>query len=343
MASKREGKGARAEEAMRQRFRQMGYFAVRGIPYSFREFHVTDIDLWLYGPTTAFRERINVDIKNKKTPQAIERIFWALGVAQVLRLDRCIVVTTETNPAVLDFGRRSNVTVIDGHYLHSAMSGLSAELLTEEQLCTAIRPAGAEEKAKEFQVRYEGAKKRLLTHLNFDGCNLHLFDIRACMEDLTAYPGMGSNARRLLYVLIGYLVVTLDYLISKSAFTDAEAQVEEVDVGLRYGSAGRQRLDEFSRILEKCRCPANDATDDTISEIIATLRTGAAELRTDIIAEYFVRQVTPDKLFDLARAFEQVAYAHDCPSVSDLQTDLKSAVMMLVDFHGLDRTKAMTW
>ena len=110
MASKREGKGAQAEETMRQRFRQMGYFAVRGIPYSFREFHVTDIDLWLYGPTAAFRERINVDIKNKKTPQAIERIFWALGVTQALRLDRCIVVTTENNPAVLEFGRRRGVT-----------------------------------------------------------------------------------------------------------------------------------------------------------------------------------------------------------------------------------------
>jgi len=105
MADKGNKKGGQAEESMRGAFRTMGYFVVRGIPYSFREYDITDVDLWLYRATGVSRERINVDIKNKRTPQAIERILWTLGVMQVLRMDRCIVVTTETNPAVLEFGR----------------------------------------------------------------------------------------------------------------------------------------------------------------------------------------------------------------------------------------------
>jgi hypothetical protein len=304
---------------------------------------VTDIDLWLYGPAGVFRERINVDIKNKRTPQAIERIFWTLGAMQVLKLDRCIVVTPETNPAVLDFGKRCNVTVIDGHCLKAIMAEAPADCLTEEEFAVAVRPADAEEKAKEFQRRYEGAKKRLLTHFSFDGCNLHLLDIRKCMEDLTAYPGMAASARRMLYVLVSYLTVTLDHLLSKAAFTDLGACCREVELGLRYGSSGRNRLDEFSRILEGCRTADNEDANRVINGIIARLQAGATELRTDIVAEYSVRQVGPGKLLELGRAFEQVAYARECPSIAGLQTDLKSAIMMLVDFCGFDRTRAMKW
>jgi len=343
MTGKRQCKGANAEEAMRQRFRQMGYLAVRDIPYSFREFSVTDIDLWLYGPAGAFRERINVDIKNKKTPQAIERIFWAIGVMQVLRLDRCIVVTTETNPAVVDFGKRGNVTVIDGHCLRAVTCEPWDGRLSEEDFCRAVQPADAEDKAKELQRRLEGAKKRLLTHFNFDGCNQHLLDIGNCMDDLIAYPGMASGTRRLLYLLVSYLIITIDYLLSKSVFIDTGGRREEVEAGLRFGSAGRHRLEEFGRILEGCRSPGNADTNRVIAGIVASLRNGAAALRTDIVAEYLVQQVGPDKLFRLAQAFEQAAYAPDCPMVMQLHSDLKSAIMMLVDFHGADRNKAMTW
>ena len=143
MANKGNLKGARAEEAIRSVFRKEGYYVVRGIPYVFQGRDVTDIDLWLYGRTGAFRERINVDIKNKKTPQAIERFFWALGVMQVLRLDRCIVVTTERNPAVVEFGRRSNVAVIDGQYLQSPQVEPDTDRLSEEEFLKAIHPPGA--------------------------------------------------------------------------------------------------------------------------------------------------------------------------------------------------------
>ena len=179
-------KGARAEEAIRNVFRHAGYYVVRAIPYTFQGREVTDIDLWLYGKTGLFRERINVDIKNKKTPQAIERFFWALGVMQVLRLERCIVVTTERNSAVVEFGRRSNVTVIDGQFLQDAQAKPDPDRLSEEDLLAAIRPVNAEELGKELQGRYLAAKARLLTQMTYDGCNLHLLDIKNALK--TCWP-----------------------------------------------------------------------------------------------------------------------------------------------------------
>ena len=73
-------KGYQMEENLRNYFLEMGYFVVRGVKYNFKDTEGTDIDLFLYNrPTILSRERINVDIKNKKTPQAMERIFVAKG------------------------------------------------------------------------------------------------------------------------------------------------------------------------------------------------------------------------------------------------------------------------
>jgi len=83
-------KGEATEEILREYFLKLGYFVVRSIPYKYNQFDVTDVDIWLYSrPSPLTRERTNVDVKRKKTPQALERIFWAKGLQQVLSLERC--------------------------------------------------------------------------------------------------------------------------------------------------------------------------------------------------------------------------------------------------------------
>ena len=111
-------KGSIAEEALRQYFLSLGFFVVRSIPFKYKSFDITDIDLLLYSrKNTISRERINVDIKCKKTPQAIERIFWTKGLQEVLGLDNCIVATTDKRPATREFGSLHNVLVLDGNFL----------------------------------------------------------------------------------------------------------------------------------------------------------------------------------------------------------------------------------
>ena len=341
MADKGKNKGARAEEAIRNVFRHAGYYVVRAIPYTFQGRDVTDIDLWLYGKTGAFRERINVDINKKKTPQAIERFFWALGVMHVLRLDRCIVVTTESNPAVVDFGRRSNVAVIDGQYLQDAQAKPDPTRLAEEDLLTAIYLADAEELGKELRRRYLASKARLLTQMTFDGCNLHLVDVRKCLEDMMAYPGAQKSIRRVLYAIMSYVAVTVDHLAIKMEFTDEEQRRQAIETGLRYGTAGRYRLDEFSRILAACRSPDRPKDNEVISRIVSTLQAEAGDLRADIVAEYMAKHTAGVGLFELAVQMEAHAFAVDCPPIAGLPTELKSFVMMLADFYGMDRTKVM--
>lgn len=111
-------KGNKAEESLRLYFLDAGYYVVRGVPYKYKDFDITDIDLFLYGRASALsRERNIVDIKNKKTPQAVERIFWTKGLQKSLNMDHAIVATTETNPAVLAYGKENDVIVLDGKFL----------------------------------------------------------------------------------------------------------------------------------------------------------------------------------------------------------------------------------
>lgn len=337
MANKGALKGARAEEAVRAVFRREGYYVVRGVPYTFQGRDITDVDLWLYGRTGVFRERINVDIKNKKTPQAIERFFWALGVMQVLRLDRCVVVTTERNSTVVEFGRRSNVAVFDGRYLRNAEVIPDASRLSEEDFVAAIQPAEAEEVGRDICERYQLAKGRLLTQMTYDGCNRHLLDARRCMEELLSYPGARASVRRVLYAILSYIAITVDYIATKMEFAEPEQRRAAIESGLRYGNVGPYRLEEFSRILEACKSPERENDNEVISKIIYTLRSEVAELRADMVAEFLSQQIENGSLFDLGVQLESHAFATECAPIADLTAGAKSFVLMLADFYEIDR------
>ncbi len=76
-------KGYRMEESLRSYFLKTGYYVVRDVPFVYGGFDITDIDLWLYGRASSVSREITiVDAKNRRTPQAMERIFWVQGLRQ---------------------------------------------------------------------------------------------------------------------------------------------------------------------------------------------------------------------------------------------------------------------
>src|SRR5450830_1524922 len=159
------------EEMLRQYFSSMGYYVVRGVPVRYHDFDVTDVDLWLYSRTSALtRQRTNVDIKNKKTPQAIERIFWAKGLCDILDLDGCIVATTDIRPDVRQFGVAHKIPVLDGNFLAKLQSNdkLLEGRLTEEEFIGLADKLSLGKLGGDWKGRYQDAKSRLLSDLNFD-------------------------------------------------------------------------------------------------------------------------------------------------------------------------------
>lgn len=336
MAKRPVDKGGRAEEAIRYAFLQRGYFVARGLPYRYGGLDITDVDLLLYGLTGAGREMINVDVKNKRTPQAMERTFWAMGIRAALRCDRCIVATSETNPAVLEFGRRFGVSVLDGRYLQANMSELPVDRIAEEDLIDLLWVEDAAEFSGTLKDRYLAAKSRLLLLRTFDASNAFLRDVGDCLADLLAYPSCRDAVRRVLYAISAFLCVSLDSQWARTDFSDNARRVEEIDLGLRYGSAGRQRIDDFISTLKQCRSD-DPAVERVIQNIERQIEDDVRELRTDMIAE-FVGKTAAD-LFPLARDFDAAAFAAKAPDVAGLNTRAKSLVFMLADYFSLDRVK----
>ena len=70
-------KGNKAEESLRLYFLDAGYYVVRGVPYKYKDFDITDIDLFLYGRASALSIERNspscrAHILDKRTPKIFE-------------------------------------------------------------------------------------------------------------------------------------------------------------------------------------------------------------------------------------------------------------------------------
>ena len=221
-------KGAAAEEALRNYFLSIGYYVARSIPLTFRQFDVTDVDLWLYARNSPLsRERICVDIKNKKTPQALERIFWAKGLQAVLGLDSCIVATTDSRPDVREFGLQHQVRVLDGKFLSRLTKSVRShkERITEEDFLSDLHAGSLGRLGGDWRGRYEESKSRLLYSLNFDGCNAWLDDIEYLLTQIAS----GNQAWRLLYASCSHFMIAMDFIVREFVAEDQEQRRQIIE------------------------------------------------------------------------------------------------------------------
>jgi hypothetical protein len=214
-AKKSHEKGKIAEEALRSYFNSIGYYTVRGVPFEYSGYTLTDVDLFLYLKESSIsRTRTNVDIKRKRTPQAMERIFWTKGLQEVLGLDSCIVATTDKRFETVQFGRANNVVVLDGHFMQRVLS-YSHERdnrVSEEEFIKIVDSCSIIKPKTRFKAEYEESKKLLLTELNFNGCNRFLGKVGFFLQEYQATSGVSESILRILYVLISYFLVSLDYV-----------------------------------------------------------------------------------------------------------------------------------
>ena len=168
------GKGFTMEETLRFYFLQSGYYVARGIPFKYRNFDITDIDIWLYNRTSSVSREITiVDIKNKRTPKAIERIFWVKGLQQAVNANNALVATTDRNPDVKEFGKKLDIFVLDGNFLNK-IKKLEEELehrISDEELYQLFDNYSLSKLDGDWKKKYEESKALLALGLNFDNLN----------------------------------------------------------------------------------------------------------------------------------------------------------------------------
>ncbi len=332
-------KGSAAEEALRNYFLSIGYFVVRGAKFTYHRFDVTDVDLWLYARNSPLsRERICVDIKNKKTPQALERIFWAKGLQDVLGLDSCIIATTDSRPDVREFGLQHNIKVLDGKFLGRLTKSPRSQLerLTEEQFLEQLEEGSMGRLGGDWRGRYELSKSRLLDSLTFDGCNAWLNDIAYYLGQL----GAQVQPWRLLYTACAHLLIAIDFILREHVTADHEQRRSVLDRGFRYGDSGKVFTEKVGRMAASL--VGSVAADPGLAETVQReLEEQAAHVRAEILAEFFSKTGSLSGFFEVAKEFEAAAFAPVAPKPDALSSAAKSVLGVLADFSGVDRKAAI--
>lgn len=337
-------KGAAAEENLRRYFLNLGYYVLRGVKFRYNSFDVTDIDLWLYAKTSALaRQRTCVDIKNKKTPQALERIFWAKGLKETLGLEECMVATTDSRPDVREFGLTHHVAVLDGPFLTRLQGSAKTHIdrLSEEEFLEGADHGSLGKMGGDWKGRYEEAKSRVLTDLKFDGCNAFMNDIQYFLEQRMAVNNSEPMPLRLAYSATSMFSIAVDFVLKDHSALDNEHRFQLLCEGFRFGDSGKDYATRLTHLAAGLTEMAGIAPG-TGKAVIDELKRQAEEIPAEALAEFFSRSAIQGALFPIAIEFESAAFAPTVPAPSMLSINAQGVLGVIADFLGIDRKKVLT-
>ncbi len=322
-------KGELMEEKLRAYFLNNGYYVARGVKYTVENNDITDIDLFLYGRFSSLdRVRTNVDIKNKKTPKAFERILWAKGLQKLLCFDNCVVATSDKKEVVRKYGLTHNVKILDGNFLQKLPEG-NNERLSEEDLSKLL---GSVKSYKEYRNQswknlYESSKSRLLNELDFSGYNSTLilltYFIRKCFDRQKK-----DIAIRAVYITLSHSLLILDYILKDIVFLDSDKRKEALSDGFKYGNLGK---DGVNKTIEMAVRIADSKL--SVNDIKKSLDT----TEMDILKEFYSKVETTKNIFRWAKIYEKLAFNQQLLKPSELESDIKGVLAVMVDFCKVNR------
>lgn len=339
------GKGYLAEEMLRAYFSRAGYFVVRGVPFCYEGFDVTDIDLWLYSRSSSVsREIAIVDAKNKKTPQAIERIFWIKGLQKAVGASKAIVATTDRRPEVKEFGKELDVVVLDGSFLSrlGTPDGHNPGRLSDEEFFQGIADYSLGKLDGDWKGRVRICKGLLSKGLTFDNCNAWLGHAKFFALHSIENQRQKELALRCLYLICSFVAISIDYILEELAFVEQADRSVMLEEGFTFGSRGRSGL---KKVLEIALGLVEQHADDgavTARQVRSSVDKQLASLQVDILAEYFSRPGVGRGLFSVAKEFEQLSMQRSFATHSTASAELKSMLYCLMDHWSLDRALLST-
>jgi hypothetical protein len=325
-------KGEDMEESLRNYFLNLGYYVARGVLFRHNDIDVTDIDLMLYGRNSSLgRQRINVDIKNKKTPQAFERIVWVNGLMKLLNFDECVVATTDKRPSIHSFGNMHNTTILDGMFLSKLKRGIHQERLSEEELMLDLGEFRSFNTYpnKDWRSIYQLSKSKLLTELDFAGFNSLLDTIRYFIIKSMTEEHKRPLALRLTYLLISQILIITDFVIKDIAFLDHDTRAKKLSQGFKYGNLGKERTDQIINMAVKI--------GGTKSAHV--LKMDFETLQTDIFAEFFGKSENTKSLFVWAKELENLGYRRQLSTPSQLEVAHRGVISVFLDYFQIERRK----
>jgi hypothetical protein len=337
-------KGFEMEEALRSYFLQNGYYVSRGVPFRYDNFDITDIDLWLYHRTSPFSREVSiVDIKNKKTPQAIERIFWAQGLKTAIKANNAIVATTDRRREVTDFGRDLGIVVLDGSFLSrlDKLDNLLDERLTEEEFTALIQSYALEKMDGGWTSRIRLCKSLLASDLGFDICNEWLFHLGFFLEQAMTRPQQREIAYRCCFLVFSYLAIAVDYLLKEILFLEQPMRIQMLRDGFTFGDRGKvgmeQILDVTMNLVEQ---HAENGTSIS-AQVKSSIRKSLSTNNSAILAEHLSKNDVARSLFQVAVELESAAMSREFVEFVEIGIEAKSFILCIADYFGVERSRLL--
>lgn len=333
-------KGHNMEELLRSYFLKTGYYVVRGVPFVYEGFDVTDIDIWLYSRTSSVSREITiVDAKNKKTPQAIERIFWIQGLRAATNATNAIVATTDKRAEVKDFGRELGILVLDGGFLSKLANVDEAvnKRLSDEEFTAAITQYSLNKLDGDWKGRVLSAKSLLTKSLSFDSCNEWLMHARFFAEQAIIKGNHRHTALRCMYMICSFIAIAVDFCLKELAFNDQSERLNHLKDGFTYGSRGSAGL---RKVLNVAVGLVEQHADDGLAisrQVRASVEEQLASLNTSILGEFFSKNEVARTIFHVAKEFESLAMNRDFQGHAIASVELRSMLYCLLDYWGIDR------
>jgi hypothetical protein len=325
-------KGELMEELLRNYFLNSGYYVVRGIKYKYEGFDITDVDLYLYGRSSSLtRQRINVDIKNKKSPQAFERILWANGLMKLLNFNSCIVATTDERPVIHTFGQLHNTIIMDGALLSKLRSNTFPDRLTEEDLLSKLSNHKSYKTYdnKDWRFIYETSKSKLLTEQDFSGFNSALSNLIYFIEKVLTDEQKREDATRMVYLVLSHMLIIIDFIVKDIAFLDTLDREKKLSDGFKFGNLGKDGVDKI--ISMAVQIAGNKSANSFLKSL--------ESIPTEILKEFFSKNENTKNLFNWSKEFEQLGYKRQFINPDQIEAPLKGVISVMLDFAKIERKK----
>lgn len=327
-------KGAALEELVRAYFARQGFFALRGVSYRFEGEEVTDIDAWLYGRQSAsVRIRAIVDVKNKRSPKAFERILWARGMQLALGCDRAIVATTDGGPKVVRFAHQQKVALLTKNFLDRLYSKLDiSERMTFEEFIVNIRVYKDHKFDGDWLKQISEAKSALISLQGYPAFNIAIAAFRFFAERTQTRPYQKEQALRSAYLVAALACIALDSALERVVYEDQGLRYRAIADGVTYGDAGDARVqNSITTLLEVI-------AQGMVNGRVIAKQAGDAlgkmfeNVRADIIAEHFAKEHNAGVLVAVARELDDRAHSKDATKIQTLSIDAKSILGVFADF-----------
>lgn len=331
-------KGAGLEELARAYFARQGFVAVRSVSVQFEDEEVTDVDVWLYGRQGAgIRTRALVDVKDKKSPKAFERVLWVRGMQLALGCDRAFVATTDTSPKVTRFAQQQKVALLPAAFLRRPSEN-APDRLTLEELLANIQQFPSHKQDGDWIKQIAAAKSAVVSLPPYPAFNKAISAFRFFAERAATRPQHREQALRGALLAASLACIALDAGMERLSFEEKATRHKLLYSGVTYGDAGDGRvrasigtvLDVIARGVQNGKVLARQ-TGDAIDEMFSALR-------AEIIAEFFAKEEGAQLLFPVARELEARSHARTRGELTALSVEAKSVVGVFADFVGAKRS-----